>query len=414
MEKEIQILKDLFIPVLQKDERFVESKCDSVFWNNVTAEFINFEQDKKPFYASIYSLNLVNVEQVLNKLESLLNPFLDQLAESYVQGYSSDLTQKLSKVSHYFNERVLFYKNLKKAIFLSERKRIKSELPTMYKKYTFEIDEKQLVEAITKIERQALRDKMKVWDEELIESNSDKIKFSLAETETESSFGDEIKNDKVKIISLQWIKYAVAACFVLGLGFWFYTSQNQMVVPDNPVVTQPNGDSNSLEAPKPTLVESTTNTQVTDVLVNDGLGFSNASKQVKIIKINNSERISSIQNAIYAYQKFIEKELFTSKSDGVKNKKLHAEIKKEIEALQIELNSLQIKHDTYLFDGKSLTLYDLELTKITVIAYEKDYYLKKGNDFYKLTQTVIPQKYTKLNNNSLKESLEQILFTNGE
>ena len=217
-----------------------------------------------------------------------------------------------------------------------------------------------------------------------------------------------------KIISLSLIKYAVAACVVFGIGFWFYTSQNQMVVPDNPVVIQPNGDSNSLEAPKPTLVESTTNTQITDVLVNEGLGFSSASKQVNIIKINNSERISSIQNAIYAYQKFIEKELFTSKSDGVKNKKLHAEIKKEIEALQIELNSLQIKHDTYLFDGKSLTLYDLELTKITVIAYEKDYYLKKGNDFYKLTQTVIPQKYTKVNNNSLKESLEQILFTNGE
>ena len=414
MEKEIQILKDLFIPVLQKDERFVESKCDSIFWNKVTAEFINFEQDKKPFYASIYSLNLVNVEQVLNKLESLLNPFLDQLAESYVQGYSSDLTQKLSKVSHYFNERVLFYKNLKKAIFLSERKRIKSELPTMYEKYTFEIDEKQLVEAITKIERQALRDKMKVWDEELIESNSDKIKFSLAETETESSFGDEIKNDKVKIISLQWIKYAVAACFVLGLGFWFYTSQNQMVVPDNPVVTQPNGDSNPLEAPKPTLVESTTNTQVTDVLVNEGLGFSNASKQVKIIKINNSERISSIQRAIELYQNFIEKELITSKDDGIKNKSLHIEIKKEIEALQIELNSLQSKHNAYLFDGKALTLYDIEQTKITVLAFENDYYLKRGNDFYKLTQTVMPQKYIKVTNNSLKESLEQILFTNGE
>jgi hypothetical protein len=414
MEKETLILQELFIPILQKDERFEESKCDSFFWNKVTAEFINFEQDKKPFYASIYSLNLVNVEQVLNKLESLLNPFLDQIAETYVQGYSSNTTQKLSKVSHYFNERVLFYNNLKKAIFLSERKRIKSELPTMYEKYTFEIDEKQLVEAITKIERQALRDKMKVWDEELIQSNSDlqDVKFSLSSEEKLINF--EETNENAKVISFSWVKYAVAACFVLGLGFWFYTSQNQMVVPDNPVVTQPNGDSNSLEAPKPTLVESTTNTQVTDVLVNEGLGFSNASKQVKIIKINNSKRISSIQRAIELYQNFIEKELITSKDDGIKNKSLHIEIKKEIETLQIELNSLKSKHNAYLFDGKALTLYDIEQTKITVLAFENDYYLKKGNDFYKLTQTVIPQKYTKLNNNSLKESLEQILFTNGE
>lgn len=426
MEKETLILKEIFIPILQKDERFEESKCDSFFWNKLTDEFINFEEDKKPFYASIYSLNLVNVEQVLNKLESLLNPFLDQLAESYVQGNSSDITQKLSKVSHYFNERVLFYNDLKKAIFLSERKRLKSELPTMFEKYSFEIDDKKLIQAITNSERQDLKNKFKQWDNELKYSSKKitNIKFSLSMDTKDSEQNKTIFEEEGqltystksnrKIISLSLIKYAVAACFVLGLGFWFFTGQNQINVPDNPVVTQPNEDINSLELPKPTLVESTRNTQITDVLVNEGLGFSNDSKQVNIIKINNSERILSIQNAIELYQNFIEKELFSSKSDGAKNKKLHAEIKKEIEALQIELNSLQIKHDTYLFDGKSLTLYDLELTKITVITYEKDYYLKKGNDFYKLTQTVIPQKYTKVNNNSLKESLEQILFTNGE
>jgi hypothetical protein len=404
MEKETLILQEIFIPVLQKDERFEESKCDSFFWNKVTSEFINFEQDKKPFYASIYSLNLVNVEQVLNKLESLLNPFLDQIAETYVQGYSSETTQKLVEKNSYFTERVLFYKNLKKAIFLSERKRIKSELPTMYEKYTFEIDEKKLVEAITKIERQALRDKMKVWDEELLVENGEVQEITLHTQRQES-----------KTISLvTYLKYAVAACFVLGLGFWFYTSQNQMVVPDNPVVTQPKEQDSSLELPKPVLVEATSSSKVTDVLINEGMGFSNSNNKIKLVSIKNSERIVSIQNAIDAYQKFIEKELFTSKSDGVKNKKLYIEIKREIEALQIELNSLHTKHKTYLFDGKALTLYDLEQTKITVIANEKDYYLKKENDFYKLINSDIPQKYSKVKDKTLKDSLEQILFTNGE
>ena len=414
MEKETLILQELFIPVFQKDERFDKSKCDGLFWNKVTAEFINFEQDKKPFYASIYSLDLVNVEQVLNELESFFTPFLEQLAEENVQGYNSESTQKLAEGNDYFKERVLFYKNLKKAIFLSERKRIKSELPSMYEKYTFEIDEKQLVEGITKIERQALRDKLKVWDEELIESDSNlhEIKFSLADAESRSSFSNEIKNDKVKIISLQWIKYAIAACFVFGLGFWFFNNQTDML-PVNPVVIQPNGENTKLTAPKPVLEEATTSSKVTDVLIDEGLGFTSSSKQIKVITINNINRISSVQKAIETYQSFIEKELITSKDDGIKNKKLHIEIKKEIEALQIELNSLKSKHNAYLFDGKALTLYDIEQTKITVLAFENDYYFKKGNEFYVLTKTNVPRVYIKVNDKTLQNSLEQVLFSNG-
>lgn len=404
MEKEILILQELFIPVLQKNERFEESKCDSFFWNKVTAEFVNFEQDKKPFYASIYSLNLVNVEQVLNKLESLLNPFLDQIAETYVQGYSSNITQKLSKVSHYYNERVLFYKNLKKAIFLSERKRIKSELPYMYEKYTFEIDEKQLVEAITKIERQALRDKMKVWDEELLVQNDE---------EQEITF--HTQRQETKTISLvTYLKYAVAACFVLGLGFWFYNSQNQIDVQDNPVVTQPKELDSSLELPKPVLVVATSSSKVTDVLINEGMGFSNSNNKIKLVSINNSERIVSIQNAIDAYQKFIENELLTSPGNGPKNKSLLIEVEKEIEGLSRELTELQTKQSSYLFDGKTLTIYDISPNAITILAFDETYYIKNKNDFYTLTVANSPQKYSKVSDSSLKDNLKEILQANGK
>lgn len=414
MEKEVQILQNLFISVLQKDERFDASKCDGLFWNKITSEFINFEQDKKPFYASIYSLELADAENIINKLENLQLTFLEQLAEENVLGYTSEVIVKLEETNPYFNEKLQFYKNLEKAIILAERKRIKTELPTMFEKYSFEMDENLLAMSIAKNERQSLRDKMKVWDEELIESNSDLhyIRYSLSREEKSLIF--EEKNHKVKVISFSWIKYAVAACVVFGLGFWFYSSQNEIDLPLNPVVTQPNGDNSSLDAPKPILVESFKNTKVTDVLVNEGLGFSNASKQIKIVSINNNERIVSIHKAIDVYQKFLEKELLTSPGVGPKNKSLLIQIEKEIDSLEKELTELQSKQNSYLFDGKALTLYDLESTKITVIAYENDYYLKKGNDFYKLTQTVVPQKYSKVINNSLKESLEQILFTNGE
>ena len=256
MEKEVQILQNLFIPVLQKDERFDASKCDGLFWNKITSEFINFELDKKPFYASIYSLELADAENIINKLENLQLTFLEQLAEENVLGYTSEVIVKLEETNPYFNEKLQFYKNLEKAIILAERKRIKSELPTMFEKYSFEMDENLLAMSIAKNERQSLRDKMKVWDEELIESNSDLhyIRYSLSREEKSLIF--EEKNDKVKVISFSWIKYAVAACVVFGLGFWFYSSQNEIDLPLNPVVTQPNGDNSSLDAPKPILVES--------------------------------------------------------------------------------------------------------------------------------------------------------------
>lgn len=404
MEKEIKILKDLFIPVLQKDERFVESKCDSIFWNKVTAEFINFEQDKKPFYLTIYSLNLVKAEQVLNKLESLLNPFLDQLAESYVQGYNSDFTQKLSKVSHYFNERVLFYKNLKKAIFLSERKKIKADLPTMFEKYSFQIDNKELIQATTNSERQYLRSKMKVWDEELLVENEEEKEITL-----------HTQRQDTKTISLfTYIKYAVAACFVLGLGFWFYNNQNQIDVPDNPLVTQPKEQDSSLELPKPVLVEATSSSRVTDVLINEGMGYSNSNNKIKLVSINNNERIVSIQNAIDAYQKFIENELLTSPGEGTKNKNLLIEVEKEIEGLSRELTELQTKQSSYLFDGKTLTIYDISPNAITILAFDETYYIKKNNDFYTLTVANSPKKYSKVSDSTLKDNLKEILQANGK
>ena len=138
MEKEIQIIQDLFIPVLQKDERFDASKCDNTFWGEIVQEFIVYQQDSKPFYATIYSLGLAEPMKVIHKLENLQHSFLDQLAEENVLGYSSEGIVKLEQNNSFFKERVEFYKNLEKAIILSERKSIKSELPSMYDKYSNE------------------------------------------------------------------------------------------------------------------------------------------------------------------------------------------------------------------------------------------------------------------------------------
>lgn len=430
MEKETLILKEIFIPILQKDERFEESKCDSFFWNKLTDEFINFEHDKKPFYASIYSLNLENVEQVLNKLESLLNPFLDQLAESYVQGNSSDITQKLSKVSQYFNERVLFYNDLKKAIFLSERKRLKSELPTMFEKYSFEIDDKKLIQAITNSERQDLKNKFKQWDKELEYSSkkiTDTIKFSLSmdtkdseqnktifEQEEPFHFSKKLRystKSNRKIISLSLIKYTVAACFVLTAGIMylkFNTDKNFIQPNETNVVTAPvKKDTNSKgtnisEILSEALAEVATVAKTIPV-IESGLGFASKEKKIKIIENNQRARMQSIEIAIDKYRQFIEKELTENKVGyGPVVKKIESKIK----ALQNELALLKERENHYVFDGKALVLYVSDNAKENaIVLYEDKYYLKRDADFYSLTIAKQQQPYKKVTDASLLEVL---------
>lgn len=428
MEKEIQILKDLFIPVLQKDERFEESKCDSFFWNKLTDEFINFEHDKKPFYASIYSLNLENVEQVLNKLESLLNPFLDQLAESYVQGNSSDITQKLSKVSHYFNDRVLFYNDLKKAIFLSERKRLKSELPSMFEKYSFEIDGKKLIQAITNSERQDLKNKFKQWDKELEYCNTTitDIKFSLSgatkDTDQNKTIFEEegqltysTKSNR-KIISLSLIKYTVAACIVLTAGIMylkFNTDKNFIQPNETNVVTAPvkkdinSRGTNISEIPSEALAEVATVTKTTTV-IESGFGFASKEKKIKIIENNQRARMQSILIAIDRYRKFLEKEFTENKvGDGPVIKEIDSKIK----ALQNELALLKERENHYVFDGKELVIHNSNTAKEnSIVLYDKKYYLKQSSDYFLLRITNKPENFIKVSNTDVIDNLNEIIF----
>ena len=320
-------------------------------------------------------------------------------------GYSSESIVKLEQNNPFFKERVEFYKNLEKAIILSERKRIKSELPSMYDKYSLELDEKQLTQTIANRERKALRDKMKLWDKEL-----------LAEKEEEQVIELSANKTITKTFPLMsYIKYAIAACLVIGLGFWFENNQNHKDVPVNKVVKNNiYEDSNSLEPPKPVLVDATSISKVIEALVNEGMGYTSSNNKIKVVSINNSERIVSIKNAIDAYQKFIQMELLKDSGADPKNKKTRIEVEKKIDSLAKELTELQKKQNTYLFDGKKLTLYDIPSDNITLLAFENKFYVKNKNDFYVLTVANEPQQFSKVIDDALKENLEKILFDNGK
>lgn len=364
MEFAIEILKDLLLPKLEKDSNFKKDNTNPLFWNSLVGALVFFDTNPNLSYDLINKLNLEKPEKINSKLVNIHKLFITELAESYVLGNKSETIDTLisSKNSLFLNE-VSFLKNMESAIIEIEKEKIISELPTYYKSLESELDD---------------------------------------------------ENDTPVISLFTYIKYAVAACFVLGLGFWFYNSQNQIDVPDNPVVTQPDEQDSSMELPKPVLVEATSSSKVTDVLINEGMGFSNSNNKIKLVSINNSERIVSIQNAIDAYQKFIENELLTSPGDGPKNKNLLIEVENEIKGLSKELTELQTKQSSYLFDGKTLTIYDISPNAITILAFDETYYIKKKNDFYTLTVANLPQKYSMVKDSTLKEKLDKILFTNGK
>ena len=397
MTREIQILENLCKSVLE-EAYFDISKCDATFWKSFLVHFIDFEQDRKPFYVFIYSLELNNPEKAIQTFENLYQPFLDQLAEETVLGYTSECVEKLL-ANTYFNQRVHFYKNLEKAIAINERKQLKRALPAMYDKYAFEISDNELRPVITKLERQALKDKMKGWDKELTNVK-----------EHSNVFSSNQKPAETKVIKLTWVKYAAAACIFLVIGIVLFNQNTNEVKPDIDVVIDEDKQMYKLnnKLPRPELMEATKKSSWSKVIINEGLGFSSNQLKIKVVEINNQDRIVSIQKAIFTYQEYLEKELLNSIGDGP----LFDEIKAQIEALNKELNTLKAQQNTYLFDENTLTLFDINNSELFVLTYEDTFYLKSDNNFFKLTESKQAKSLQKLNDKNLTETLDKILFEN--
>jgi hypothetical protein len=379
MDLAIDIVRSILLPKLKKDANFNNNEVDTAFWESFSTSLLDFEKNGTLCKNAINNLGLNNPDRIISKLPNIYSLYINELAENYVLGNESEAINSLMKSNNQvFIDEVNFLSNLEEVITEIERERIFEILSNANEVPVAELNKKDKKET----EVVSL-----TWFRQVAASSRS---------------------------SRSWIKYAVAACFVLGLGFWFYTSQNEIDLPVNPVVIQPNKEDSSLQLPKPILVKFSTNSKLTDVLMDEGMGISNSNSKIKLVNISNSDRIVSIQNAIDEYQKFIEKELLTSPGAGEKNKNLIIQLENEINSLEKELTELQSKQNSYLFDGKTLTLYDISPNAITVLAFDNNYYVKKKNDFYTLIIANEPQKYSKVSDSTLKVNLEEILYRNGK
>jgi hypothetical protein len=399
MKLATDIVKKALLPALEKDPEFDTSKLGITYWETFTENLLDFKNDAKPLFTSIYSLELSDPEKIISILEDIYHSLIEELAETHVLGvHSKAIEYFLVSKNDIFEKEVLFLTNLEKAIKKVERKRIKQDLPKAFDRLTFELSDESIALAIKKKEREALREKMKAWDQELAVTEEDPIQLFNDVKET-------------KVISLSWIKYAVAAFFVLGVGVWFFNNQNQGEITENKMVKAPvkkDTTSKSIitpEIPSEALAEVATVTKNAPV-IESGLGFASKKNSIKIIENNQEARKVSIVKASEKYRKLLENELDENKSDV--DPKIKA-LESKINTLQNELALLKAKEKQYVFDGTTLVIYVSTSSKEnSIILYENNYFLKRDTDFYKLYVSNKHQAYHKETNLEVLSELDKL------
>ena len=387
------IIKNILLPKLKKDSKYSDEKVVASFWKNFSTVLVRFEENAQPLYTAIYSLELGNPEQIIDKLPKIYAQFLKELAECYVLGQTSEATDYLVKTNNKtFLKEVQFLKTMQQAIKSVERKRIKTELPQSYDRLTFELSETEIANAIKKKAREELKKKMKLWDAEL----EDGVPvISMANLE------DEITSDKTrsKVISLSWMEYAVAASIIIAAGIFYFKNTGTPEIPvENSVVIKEK--KNNQPQLHPTVTETialasieTTSSTVT-VLQPESLGFS-SDKKVKItINFKDAtKRILSLENAL-RQSRTIDPKIFGQ--------------------YKVELIQLKRQKDNYVFDGQIVTLFNKKAaTDYAVMQTEEQlYYLKTGDEYYNLKVSNSPMVLEKVVSTTILETLEKIHFEN--
>ena len=387
------IIKNILLPKLKKDSKYSDEKVVASFWKNFSTVLVRFEENAQPLYTAIYSLELGNPEQIIDKLPKIYAQFLKELAECYVLGQTSEATDYLVKTNNKtFLKEVQFLKTMQQAIKSVERKRIKTELPQSYDRLTFELSETEIANAIKKKAREELKKKMKLWDAEL----EDGVPvISMANLE------DEITSDKTrsKVISLSWMEYAVAASIIIAAGIFYFknTGTPEIPVENTVVIKEKENNQPQLHPPVTKTIAlasiETTSSTVT-VLQPESLGFS-SDKKVKItINFKDAtKRILSLENALG------------------QSRTIDSKILSQYKA---ELVQLKRQKDNYVFNGQIMTLFNKKAaTDYAVMQTEEQlYYLKTGDEYYNLKVSNSPMVLEKVVSTTILETLEKIHFEN--
>lgn len=403
MDKTIDLLKSLLLPILEEDLNFHRVKLNDAFWDFLIKCFLNYEEDAKPTRTMLYALQLNEPELVLNQLPQLFNDFINESAENYVLGSHNNATAHLIAAQNpTFLARVSFFQTLVQAIKKVERENIKSTLPKYFDRLTFEVSDIELENVTKKRGREDLKSKFKEWDQEL-EVSTSMVLNSMKEVSTEVS--------KTKVFSLSWVKYAVAACFVLGGSLWFYQNTNPEITPNSNSVVVTDEDTTIVVKPKVIPLPSeesiqavayTTKEKMTSVQYPSDFGFTSStnSKMISIIFKDASQSIKKLQNML----------------EGIMSERINPEVVSKTNAIKDRLDKLTLQQGRYEFDGKQLIVYtkDLDASFSIVSQDDKTFYIKMNTIYHQLNFTKQPSEFTAVKDKKQIEQLEKITFQNEE
>lgn len=393
------LVKNIILPHLEKDSKFDVQKTNADFWETFTNDLLCFEEDAKPLYASIYSLELEDAEKVISKLSSVYSKFLKEIAENYVLGETTEATDYLLKSNNEtFLKEVRFLKSMQQAIKSVERKRIKADLPNTYDRLAFELSETDIANATKKKGREDLKEKFKQWDTELTEESDMVPVFSMMTNENK-------KKKETKVISLSWMKYAVAASIIIATGIFYFKNTDPGIVPaENSVVTTEDKKETAEPQINPPVIEGIvlaeieTSSRTITVLEPSSLGFTPSDKKPKV-----TVYFKDAAQRILSLEKFLEKNTVSNSVNF-----------KILDKYKAELADLKKTNEKYAFDGKILTLFcKYDPKQYAIIATDDQrYFLKKGDVFYnlKISSTSLPLE--KVTDAATIESLEKITFEN--
>jgi hypothetical protein len=412
MKIAIDLVKNIVLPEIKKDLKFDLQKLNADFWEKFSTDLLHFEADAKPLYASIYSLELAYAEKIIDKLWGLYSKLIEELAESYALGQPSEAADYLLKTDNeIFLKKVGFLKTMQQAIKSVERKSIKADLPKSYERLTFELSDTDLANASRKTGRVDLKEKMKKWDKELVEESTELVTANLSEPKLSYNLDQyAIPRSKSKVISLSWMKYAVAASIIMATGIFYFKNIDLGIVPtENSVVTTPDKKEDKKDIQKPEMfppakaaasirnIVFTSNRTVMVLEPSFSLGYASNNTKEKV-----SVFFKDVPFYILRYEKVLK---------NLKNEK--SVTKDNLEFYKKELATLKKENGKYEFKEGELFLYEKDTKDYKVLLTEEhQYYLKKGETYYTLKVTETPLPLEKVTDAITIETLEKISFEN--
>lgn len=413
MRSDLEILKNLYQPILEEISVQAPALKGSLnnegFWDYFNKLILDVKHTGNELTNLLHSYKVAKADYYTNQLEQIRDEYLSLLATDYIAGNSNPTTELLIKTQYApFIDELAFQEDIKAAITISERARLKNDLSTIDEAMNFEIADEEIAAAFKGIEKQNERDDLKRKMKELARAEQPVIEESgsrLFRLEGDgTSYSQSDKQDilteasKRKTISLSFVKYAVAACFVgamIWFGIKFYDAGSKV---NNTEVAKIDSPTRPVTKAKPVFAKVEWSENFIPMQTETGMGFADVGSAEKLPII-----IQNVVPRIQSIEEYLEKPQTDTSETALRA------IAKE------ELESLKTLSTSYIFDGHKLQLFqalDAQLQNSVIKTADKKYYLMSGDSFYQLTISTQQQNLNKITDSQLIEKLERIVFDN--